>query len=205
MTSSPAAQKNRRRDALTNRRLLISAAFDLLIERQAPQFTLVELGRRAGLGTATVYRHFRDMDELLAGLYEFVLDDLLEGISHGGEGLAAVPRFHHTCVAWVKCVDTWGRASVHVRKPDGIVSRLHGRDPFAVRLADALRPVVEALIDASVIPPQDFDTAFLLWVTIFDERVVNDLRDCRGLEPPEVAALLENALLAAWRSAGTPE
>ncbi|MFB6549290.1 MULTISPECIES: TetR/AcrR family transcriptional regulator [unclassified Streptomyces] len=202
MPKSESSPKPRRRDALTNRRLLIRTALDLLIECKGPQFTLVELGQRAGLGTATVYRHFSDMDELLAGLNEFVLGDLIEAISGGMPDGTATERLHHACVAWVDRINTWGRASAHVRESEGILSRLHADDPFAVRLANALRPVIEDLAAASLIPRQDFDIAFLLWVTTFDERVVNDLRDCCHLPTHEVAALLEGTVLASWRSVG---
>ena len=48
-----------RADARDNRRKLIQAARDVLIDR-GPAAPLEEIARRAGTGIATLYRHFPD-------------------------------------------------------------------------------------------------------------------------------------------------
>ena len=52
----------RRRDARRTRDRLLDAAGELL-EASGPHFTLPDLARYAGVGTATVYRHFVDQAE----------------------------------------------------------------------------------------------------------------------------------------------
>jgi AcrR family transcriptional regulator len=59
-------------DALRNRERIVSAARDLFTEvgSQAP---IDEVARRAGIGNATVYRHFPDRDALVLGVVRMVL------------------------------------------------------------------------------------------------------------------------------------
>jgi AcrR family transcriptional regulator len=59
-------------DALRNRERIVAAARDLFTEigRQAP---IDEVARRAGIGNATVYRHFPDRDALVLAVVRSVL------------------------------------------------------------------------------------------------------------------------------------
>ena len=59
-------------DALRNRERIVAAARDLFTEigRQAP---IDEVARRAGIGNATVYRHFPDRDALVLAVVGMVL------------------------------------------------------------------------------------------------------------------------------------
>jgi len=63
-----------RRDALQNREYLLDTARSLVSGDRAP--TLNELARHAGLGVATVYRHFPDADALATALMERPLKQL---------------------------------------------------------------------------------------------------------------------------------
>lgn len=60
-----------RADALRNRAALLDAAVDVLAA--APQASLTEVATRAGLARATLYRHFRSRDALLAAIREEAL------------------------------------------------------------------------------------------------------------------------------------
>ncbi|WP_199439765.1 TetR/AcrR family transcriptional regulator [Umezawaea beigongshangensis] len=64
----------RRADAERNRANILAAALDVLIEHgcDAP---LDMIARRAGVGNATVYRHFPDRDELLHGVILAVVEE----------------------------------------------------------------------------------------------------------------------------------
>ena len=59
-------------DALRNRERIVAAARDLFTEvgSQAP---IDEVARRAGIGNATVYRHFPDRDALVLAVVRSVL------------------------------------------------------------------------------------------------------------------------------------
>ncbi len=64
LTSDLSARKGYHHGNL--RDALIEAARQLLTERGAQGFTLVDAARRAGVSAAAPYRHFRDKDALLA-------------------------------------------------------------------------------------------------------------------------------------------
>lgn len=59
-------EEHHRADALRNHAALLDAAADVLAV--APQATLAEVATRAGLGRATLYRHFESRDALRAAI-----------------------------------------------------------------------------------------------------------------------------------------
>jgi len=61
-------RRPRRADARRNRELLLVAAKEVFSER-GPDAPLDEVARRAGVGSATLYRHFPDRRELLIAVY----------------------------------------------------------------------------------------------------------------------------------------
>ncbi len=63
-----------RRDAARNRAAVIAAA-ERVFAAQGLSAPLSEVAREAGVGRATVYRHFPDRHALAAGLYERHLDE----------------------------------------------------------------------------------------------------------------------------------
>jgi AcrR family transcriptional regulator len=72
-TQDSVPPRSLRADARDNRRRLLEAARDVLIER-GPAASLEEIARRAGCGIATLYRRFPDRRTLIR---EVVLDALL--------------------------------------------------------------------------------------------------------------------------------
>ncbi|MEU2559232.1 TetR/AcrR family transcriptional regulator [Streptomyces longispororuber] len=67
METATAAQRRATRpraDALRNRERIVAAAREMFVQRGA-DVPLDEIARRAGVGNATVYRHFADRDELV--------------------------------------------------------------------------------------------------------------------------------------------
>ncbi|WP_156727063.1 TetR/AcrR family transcriptional regulator [Streptomyces apocyni] len=62
-----------RADALRNRERIITAAREMFVESGA-QVPLDEIARRAGVGNATVYRHFADRNELVREVVCSVMD-----------------------------------------------------------------------------------------------------------------------------------
>jgi AcrR family transcriptional regulator len=83
-------------DALRNRERIVSAARDLFTEigRQAP---IDEVARRAGIGNATVYRHFPDRDALVLAVVRSVLkrtgDRAESALAQGDDPFDALTRF----------------------------------------------------------------------------------------------------------------
>ncbi|MGI5201470.1 TetR/AcrR family transcriptional regulator [Spirillospora sp. CA-108201] len=74
----------RRADAERNARLLVAAARELFDER-GPGAPLDEIAKRAGVGNATLYRHFPARDDLLAAVYA----DEVAALCDRGAGLLA--------------------------------------------------------------------------------------------------------------------
>lgn len=69
-----------RADALRNRTAILDAAVDVLADDSSA--SLVEVARRAGLGRATLYRHFPSRDDLRAAIRQ-------EALSRAGAALEA--------------------------------------------------------------------------------------------------------------------
>lgn len=62
------APATRRRDAQRNRAAILQAAREVLLTRGEGPALMPEIARRAGVGQATLYRHFTDRRALLAGV-----------------------------------------------------------------------------------------------------------------------------------------
>ncbi|MEU1519728.1 TetR/AcrR family transcriptional regulator [Streptomyces sp. NPDC005811] len=96
----PAARKapRPRADALRNRERIVTAAREMFTEL-GPDVPLDDIARRAGVGNATVYRHFPDRDALVREVVCSVLDrTVLAGqaaLAESGDAFAALERFVH--------------------------------------------------------------------------------------------------------------
>lgn len=66
-----------RTDAVRNRTKILTAAQELLVE-QGWEAPLDDIARRAGVGNATVYRHFRDREGLLAEAVESIVMNIAD-------------------------------------------------------------------------------------------------------------------------------
>lgn len=87
-----------RADALRNRERIVTAAREMFVEF-GPEVPLDEIARRAGVGNATLYRHFADREVLV---HEVVLSVLarateraMEAAAEEADAFAALRRFAH--------------------------------------------------------------------------------------------------------------
>lgn len=94
-----------RADALRNRERIVTAAREMFVE-QGPEVPLDEVARRAGVGNATVYRHFADRGELVHHVVLSVTDRVT-GLADGaiaaaeadpGAAFEALRGFAHAAV-----------------------------------------------------------------------------------------------------------
>lgn len=87
MDTATAAQRRTprpRADALRNRERIVAAAREMFVEF-GPDVPLDEVARRAGVGNATVYRHFSDRSELVHQVVLLVTDRVS---AHAEEAIA---------------------------------------------------------------------------------------------------------------------
>jgi AcrR family transcriptional regulator len=78
------AQPARRRDAQRNRAAILDAACELMSGTQA-RVGMPEIARRAGIGQATLYRHFPDRMALTAAVIGYLIDGLERCVVAGRE------------------------------------------------------------------------------------------------------------------------
>ena len=90
-----------RADARNNRRRLIEAARDVLIER-GPAAPLEEIARRAGTGIATLYRHFPDRRALIRDVILDALqrtnDEARQAATQEPDPFRALARYMHRAI-----------------------------------------------------------------------------------------------------------
>jgi AcrR family transcriptional regulator len=184
-----------RRDARESREALLDAV-GRIVAVQGQAFGLPDVAREAGLGMATVYRHFADVPQLLEEYQARVIRDLTGALRGVPRDLDARQRFRLMCGLWVDKAHQWGPAAVRIRSHRGVLQRLHHGDPRIAELYATLEPVVRAMVAEGQIPPQPLDYAVLMWVTIFDERVILELRQVLHWSKGRTAARLASAALA---------
>ncbi|CAN5239928.1 TetR family transcriptional regulator [soil metagenome] len=192
----PEGAKKLRADTQRTRDRLLDVLGELL-EKQGLDVSLPDLAREAGVATATVYRHFDDVHELRQEFYRRVVDTLLAEVATLNASYQGRELFDRACESGVRVASTWARAATFIRSAEGYLERVHEGDVFVGRIDGVLRPILAQLIDDGVIPDQDLDYAVLIWITLFDERVLVDLESTLGWSLERVARTLSVTVLAA--------
>ena len=184
-----------RSDTQRNRRQLIQAAGQLFATRRGP-ISMTDIAKHAEISSATAYRHFASVEEVLAeyrfGVGEKLRDYSLKQESSGLELLALVSR------KWVDLVVRHGGAMLHTRSGEGYLARLRQGTFYLTVQAEALeRPLRESCEELGLEPLGD--EAMFLWNILFDPREILDLINTVGLTKDQATA----RLLAALRGALT--
>ncbi|WP_434590891.1 TetR/AcrR family transcriptional regulator [Streptomyces sp. A5-4] len=101
MTTTETAQRRvprPRADALRNRERIIAAAREMFVEF-GPEVPLDEIARRAGIGNATLYRHFPDraglIHEVVLSVMSRTVDQALTASAEVADPFEALRRFVH--------------------------------------------------------------------------------------------------------------
>ncbi|MEU9888903.1 helix-turn-helix domain-containing protein [Sphaerisporangium sp. NPDC051011] len=101
MQTTPPVQRRATRpraDALRNRERIVTAALEMFVEF-GPDAPLDEIARRAGVGNATVYRHFPDRDALVREVVCSVIDRTSQiaerALAEAGDAFEALSHFAH--------------------------------------------------------------------------------------------------------------
>ena len=123
-----------RSDTLRNRKLIIRSAGRLFAEGR--QATMADIARAAEVSTATAYRHFASVDEVLARFRFDVGSELLEFSQQ--QQATGLELLRLVSSKWVTLVVAHGRAMVHTRSGEGYLARLRTGATHLTVQADAL-------------------------------------------------------------------
>ncbi|MFI1095084.1 TetR/AcrR family transcriptional regulator [Streptomyces sp. NPDC020917] len=98
--TAPRRAPRMRTDAARNRERILAAAREMLVE-QGPDVALDDIARRAGVGNATLYRHFPDRHALLRAVLLYVMTrtaDYAETAAAEADPFTALCGFAHAAV-----------------------------------------------------------------------------------------------------------
>lgn len=183
-----------RSDAAATRRQLVEAVGELLSER-GREFGLADVAARSRTSLATTYRHLGSLDQAVTMYLESLVTGWAEAVTRAAGSTVGVERLTAICRAWVRQADEWGPAAVWIRSPWGLVERYTAQDQVVTTNWAVLAPVVQQLVALGRVPPQPVEYAVLMWNTIFDERVIMDLRRGAGWSQRRVTRWLTQSLL----------
>ena len=99
MPQAETAGRALRADARHNREVIIAAAEDLF-SRHGANASLEEIARRAGVGSATLHRHFRTRKNLL----ETVFFDHVKDLCDAAESISAAHNPAEALITWLRLV-----------------------------------------------------------------------------------------------------
>lgn len=182
-----------RSDTKRNRRELVEAAGALFASKRGP-INMADIAKHANISTATAYRHFASVDDVLAEFNYSVGHKLLvyslEQTSSGLTLLEAVSA------QWVALVLKHGRGMPYSRSGEGYIARLRQATFYLTVQAEALaRPLSEACTELDI--EASGEEAMFLWNLFFDPREIVDLVDTAGFSQQQTTS----RLLAALRGA----
>lgn len=182
-----------RSDTQRNRRELIKAAGQLFAARRGA-ISMTDIAKQAEISTATAYRHFASVEDVLAeyrfGVGEKLRDFSLKQDSSGVALLEVVSR------KWVDLVVRHGGAMLYTRSGEGYLARLRQGTYYLTVQADALdRPLRETCEELGLEPLGD--EALFLWNILFDPREILDLINTVGLNKDQASRRLVAALKGA--------
>ena len=100
-THQPKAQRS---DALRSRGLLLGAAAEAFAADESPTFK--DIAERAGVGIATMFRHFPTREALVEAVYRSELETLCESAAHLGERRPPIEALRVWMIRWARFVVT---------------------------------------------------------------------------------------------------
>jgi AcrR family transcriptional regulator len=153
------AQRALRADARRNRELIIAAAEELFL-RDGANASLEEISRRAGVGSATLHRHFPSRKNLL----EIVYLDRVRELCDAAAALAAADDPTRALIEWLCLVDA--RSAVNGGLAAAMAVDDDGRSPASLQschgmIATAGDVLLRRAIDSGAVRP-DVDIHDLL-------------------------------------------
>ena len=189
LTSLAGRAPSTRADTRRTHERLIAAVQEWLVEHGSPPARLADVADVAGVSTATAYRHFASIDDVIQA---FVLQLPVRAVelfeSAGGDSGDPVAAFHRWNRCWIDACLEHGELAVFLRSPQGFLERRDSGDPVISYACAQIEPLLE---------PLDGDTTMQLfmWNVTSDPREVLDLRRL-GWSPERIARFVTDAVLA---------
>jgi AcrR family transcriptional regulator len=132
----PVPDARPRADKQRNRELLVAAA-TRIVDRDGASASLEEIAREAGVGSATLHRHFGSRRELLSAVFK----ERVEGLCRRADELARSKDEHTALVRWLEEV------TAYIATTRGLAAALFGgpedRESCYDRVREAGRPLVK--------------------------------------------------------------
>jgi len=143
VTEAGPTTRPRRADARRNQEALLDAAAAAFVA-SGVEVPIRDIAARAGVGTATIYRHFPTRADLIVAVYRHQVEELAESgpalLADGASPYAALVRWIDALVDFV--VTKQGMASV-LQSDDPCY------DPLHAYFVERLEPVCTRLLDAA--------------------------------------------------------
>jgi AcrR family transcriptional regulator len=178
-----------RSDSRRSRERLIDAVQAWMEEHSARPERLVDVAVAAGVSTATAYRHFASVDDLIQA---FVLQLPVRAAElfaqSGGQSNDPLDSFIRWNESWVAACFEHGELAIHLRSPLGFLQRRDAGDPVIAFACSLIEPLLQLL---------DGDVTMMLftWNVTSDPREVLDLQSL-GWSTKKIASYVTRAVLA---------
>lgn len=176
------------------REQLIDAMEEMLNAGRLPA-TLADLGKAAGMSTATTYRYFQSLEEVQQAYLVRIMTELRDfSVPREETGTALlyiITRF------WVGVVIDHGQVLVQVRSRRGFLDRLHRGVTSTVLGVEARRRALLGMLAENDLPATMLEDAAMFYNTIFDPREILELVNLRALDPDRVTHMLISSFVGA--------
>lgn len=175
---------------------LIDAMGELLNAGKLPA-TMSDLGKAAGMSTATTYRYFQSLEEVTQAYLIRIMTELRDfSVTREETGTAllyVISRF------WVDVVIEHGQVLVQVRSRKGFLERMHRQVASTVLGVEARRRALLGALAESGLPSTMLEDAAMLYNTMFDPRDILDLINIRSLDADRVTHVLISSFVGALK------
>lgn len=185
-----------RSDTRRNIRLLLNAVAEE-IDENPTGLSMQSAATRAGIGTASAYRYFSTLDDLVAAYVLEVFDDL-KTFSHDATEEGA-ELFDVVLSRWIEVVLDKGRAMIHLRSRSGFLNRLDSGNLVIDRAREIWARPLEALLAEIGVPAENLRQALFLTNILSDPREILDLSETEGLSAEEIRDRIDGAIRGAIR------
>jgi AcrR family transcriptional regulator len=147
---------------------------------------------RAGIGTATAYRYFSTLDDLIAA---YVLE-VFEGMRTFSRDCqrTGTRLFEAVLERWIEEVLRNGKAMVQLRSRAGYLDRLDSGDAVIARAREIWERPLAGLLNELNLPSDMLRPAMFLTNVLTDPREILDLHETEKLSVREIRARLCGAI-----------